>query len=209
MKKLLSLFLAACMCLSLVVIFTACDEEGTDGKNAGISKEEWNAMLSEVNFDNYTLTENQKVTYESVTMQQDAIFKVAGDKASVDLKVDGQQLDVLYYEGEEAAMQKQAYEQIYRALLAEYGHYTYDKDTQFYTLKNEVTVDIPMDLYDASISIVMKEAKVKLSEDGKILNFECDFTQATTTEGQTITASAEAVWTFSDYGTTVVEKAAE
>lgn len=212
MKKFLSLILASCLCFALALFFVSCDseEEASGGKEAtGISAEEWEAMLAEANFDNYTLTENQKVTYENVTMQQDAVFKVAGDKASVDLKVDGQQMDILYYAGEEAAMQKQAYEQIYRALLAEYDHYAYDKDTQFYVLKNEVTVEIPMDLYDASISIVMKDAKVKLSEDGKVLNFECNFTQATTTQGQTIMASAEAVWTFSDYGTTVVEEAAE
>lgn len=224
MKKLLSILLTLSLCFSLCALFSACDEgvieEGKtadtgvteEGKTAdtGVTKEEWKAMLSESNFENYTMTQSQTVTYApNQTVKQDVVFKVAGDKASAKLNMDGEHAATLVYEGEEAAMQKGFYEQIYRGMLAEFDNYVYDSEKGGYKIEKEITVDIPAELYNMTIKITMRDAFVKLSEDGRLLEFECDFTQENKTSQGVSAASAEALWTFSDYGTTVITETAE
>ena len=273
MKKLVSLLLAVCMCLSVGVVLTACDEEhehtyktewskdathhwhACEGKDctdvsdkaehvwnegevtteataeadgektytctvcnatkgevvefAGVSENDWNEMLANPNFENYTLTQSQYVVYEGTGMQQDCIFKVAGDKASVTMTLDGSTLDTIVYTGEEAAAQKSSYEQIFRALLADFENFTYDKEENVYKTTSTITVEVPMEIYGITATIVMENAKVQLSDDGKLLNLECDYTQTTVTPDDTVVAETEAVWSFSDYGTTVVSEPTE
>ena len=96
-----------------------------------------------------------------------------------------------------------------RAMLAEFDNYVYDSEKGGYKFEKEITEVIPAELYNMTIKITMREAFVKLSEDGRLLEFECDFTQENTTPQGVSAASAEALWTFSDYGTTVITETAE
>ena len=66
-----------------------------------------------------------------------------------------------------------------------------------------------MEIYQMSAVIEIENANVKLSDDGKLLHFECDAKQTTTTPEDTVVATFHANWTFSDYGTTVITETAE
>ena len=175
----------------------------------GISEEKWNAMLAFTNFENYTLTETQSGVFAGTEMDQRSVFKVAGDKASVYMTVDGEFVSYLVYTGEEAVQQKKSYEQIYRALLANFDDFTYDKADGFYKSSDTITTEIAIELYQMSAVITMDNAKVKLSDDGKLLQFEGDCTQTTNTPEGTVVATFNYHWDFSDYGATVISETPE
>ena len=237
MKKLLSLLLAAGTCLSLCMAMTACNQE-TDPQDTtnppisengdtlnpdqvatpddvatedvGVTDQQWTAMLDLVNFGNYTLNEYQDAKYETGTETMDhTIFKVAGDKASVKLFVGKENEEYIVFTDEEAAAQKESYEMVYRALLADFDNFAYDSTDQSYKNTKPVTAEFPMEIYEIYVTIVMENSKVKLSDDGKLLEFECDAKQTTVTPTQTVLTELHVKWVFSDYGTTVITDTAE
>jgi hypothetical protein len=62
-----------------------------------------------------------------------------------------------------------------------------------------------MEYYAVSVSVVMENGVVSITEDGKIKTFTCDYTQTTVLPESTIVSMAKNFsWTFSDYGTTVI-----
>ncbi len=165
----------------------------------GVDEKTWAEMISAETFENYTLVEKMFVVEEGET---DVTVKFTKDKVSFKMHSSD---EPILMEGEEAKMQKGTYEQVYLALLADYENFVYDAERDLFVNNGTVTVEIDMLLYDVSAVIVMKNAEIVLTDDYKIASFACEFTQTTTTPRGTHTITVDSIWTFSDYGTTVID----
>ena len=189
---------------------TVCNStKGEPVEFTGISEEKWNAMISASNFENYTLVQTGDVVYEGESTRQDAIIKFTADKVQVSLSLDGSQREILTYTGEEAVAQKNSYEQIFLALLENSSDFKYDVAEKAYKNPNQITATVDMDVFGISFTVVMENGKVTLTDDGKLLQFTCEYTQTTVTPDGTYVATSEMTWVFSDYGTTVISETAE
>ena len=202
MKKFLAMLLSVCTCFT-IGSFAACKDKDDGNANGPVTEAEWEEMISESTFENYTLTESGTVTPEGYEgTYHTAIIKMTADKVAIDLSLDGGGEDMIIYTGADAIEQKNSYEQVFLALLADFENYTYDEAEKVYKNSGEITVNVTMT--DFAATIVMKNGKLTLTEDGKLLTFVCDWTQTTTTPGGTITVKTDMNWAFSDYGTTVI-----
>jgi hypothetical protein len=153
-------------------------------------------------------------------MQQDQVIQVTADRMTVALTVimykmlgnpvENPSPQPLFFDffknTDELAANKKAQEQVFLALLADYNNFVWDKDKQAFVNSGTVTVEIPMETFTSSVSVVMENATVYITEEGQIEHFVCDYTQTTRMPESTIVSSAKNFsWTFSDYGTTVIE----
>ena len=191
-----------------------------DGEAPIITEEEWNAAIAPISFENYTmLTSGYIIQDDGTEMQQDQVVKVTADRMTVALtvvmeKMLGQPVENpetqniffdFYKNPEELAMQKNSQEQVFLALLADYNKFVWDQDKQAFVNSGTVTVEIPMQSYASSVSVVMENATLYITEEGQIKCFVCDYTQTTKMAENTIVSSVKNFsWTFSDYGTTVI-----
>ncbi len=189
---------------------TVCNyKKGEPITFTGISEEKWDSMLATPNFENYTLRQYGKINYGGAqTIEEDATIKFVKDKVSINLKSGGY-TDTLLFTGEEAIMQKASYEQVFLALLENYDEYVYDATKNVYKNPSPVSVTIDFPLYDSSASIEMENGEISLSDDGKLVKFQCDFTQTTSTPHGISSVYTYMTWELSDYGNTVIEDTAQ
>ncbi len=201
MKKLLSLLLVLCVCLSLCVAFTSCDN--------GLSEEEWATAVAAASFTNYTLTYSANFVnedYPEASGQQNEIIKITQDKVYIAMTLNGEVMVDHVFTGEEANEQRASYQDIFLAVLKDFDNFVYDDETQTYSNPNPITVDITVS--GATAHIVMTNGKVSFTEDGKLAKLTMSYTQSTTIPviGETITTTCDSMtMVFSDYGTTVIE----
>lgn len=221
MKKLLTLLLIVITALSLTT-FIACDSETNPpnvppveeppSKNQSITENQWNDMLSTANFENYTLMQSYSVIVDGNSTQINTIIKFATGKVLISMSANNETHTALF-ENEEAKAQKQSYENVFLALLANFDDYEYDAVENSY--KNPETITVEQTMHHTStdgttnyvvhIKSVMTDGKATISTDGKLLTFVCDYTQTTTFEGgEENVTDTKMSWTFSDYGTTVI-----
>ncbi len=195
---------------------------------AGISENKWDQMLADSVFENYTLSIEGRMTvtqsYESGETVSDmkSILKIASDKISLELfgaEVDGTASDshVMVLDGDIAEAQKLQNSQLFMLILDGYENFEYDAETGTYKITEAIT--IKKDLAAIAIgsdgnvqtkmipsTIEIRNAEATLSDDGKILKLVCDYSQTMEFEvGMVTTTSGVTTWTFSDYGTTVIE----
>ena len=234
MKKILILMLVALMIVSLVACDDSTVETpSTDGTTTaadtttaapsqGLSTPEWSDMLSAASFENYTVTYEGRMTVlpENVTSDVKQICKITSDKVSIEIFIDtGDSFDedtfVDVYDGNIAQSQKQQCEQIFLLMLSKRDAFTYDAETNTYlvteTLRIEETMvgisyveGVPQE-FECPTVIEMRNGVVSVSEDGKLMKFVCDYSQTLNLPGQSITQYGNTSWTFSDYGTTVID----
>ena len=243
MKRILCIML--CLCMSLCVCLVACDDTDGDGTqnttvadtttggtpenqtpsaDNGIGEEEWNNMLSENNFENYTLLVEANMT----TSQGGQIYGPNKSKSISKMTADNMQI-ILYtldengieselareiLTGETADIQREQYSQIFIKILSAYENFTYDPETKTYkiseltvldgtlkglTFKGDVaqTIEVPC-------IIEIRNAEAVLSSDGKLLKLTCDYTQKMTMSGGEVTTFGITTWTLYDYGTTMI-----
>lgn len=192
-----------------------------DGETPAITEEEWNAAIAPISFENYTMiTSGFFIQNDGTEMQQDQVIKVTADRMTVSLvavisKMLGESLseprtETVFWDYHEApaevAAQKGAQEQLFLALLSDYNNFVWNEEKQAFVNTNPVSIEIPMEYYAVSVSVVMENGVVSITEDGKIKTFTCDYTQTTVLPESTIVSMAKNFsWTFSDYGTTVIE----
>ena len=212
MKKTVSFLLAICLSFASCALLASCNDSNnssssTNSIDESITKEEWDNMLSENNFENYTLVTHATMQQSSsipVTMHQKATLKFCDGKLHLVVNVDGEETLNVVMEGEEAKEQKISYETIFLALLADFENFEYDADKNIYKNPNAVTTTIHVSY--ASAIVVMENGRVTLSEDGKLVKFECKYTQTTTSLEYTGTLVVEdAIFELFNYGTTVIE----
>lgn len=191
----------------------------------GINENKWNTMLSDANFENFTLlTEgNMTTTQGGQTFgpyKTKSACKMTADKmalilydAESDAPIPGDSMEI--FEGEIAEAQRQQYTQLFLNILSQYESFSYDADNKIYQI-DELTVwngtikgismrEEEVQLIDVPCTIEIRNAEAALSVDGKILSLVCDYTQTMTMDGEEIVAFGVTTWTFSDYGTTVIE----
>ena len=196
MKKTLSLILM--LALSSVLMLTACG----GGANGPLSSGDWEDMISAPSFENYTL--NTVATIMGT--EQENTIKFADGKVSMDFILDGE-LIPLVYEGDEAAELKSDYEEIFLALLADFDNFTYDEAAKVYKNDDSVSVSITSTMEGQTITadITMTNGIVAVDDNGNLVQFDCDYTQTTTTPEGPITVTTVMHMEFSNYGTTVIE----
>ncbi|MBE6667765.1 MAG: hypothetical protein E7607_05610 [Ruminococcaceae bacterium] len=234
MKKLLIFMLAILLCLGTSVVLISCDDkqdatestptEGTPTKDtwAGLSAEDSLDKL-----DNYTLTIEGKM---SVTQNGQAegvsdmkqVTKIADGKIEIILygKNENGEMepaeDSMILDGEMAQSQKTQNNQLIGVILGEYENFVYDSETDSYSITETIVVEKEMDGFSMDPStgnmvpikvdtkITIKNAKVNLTQDGKLAILVCDYTQEMNMGGQITTTGGLTTWTVTDYGTTVI-----
>ena len=222
MKKIVIIaVLAVLVIAAAVTCFLLCFQE--DESQVGLSKTEWNAMLDSKNFENYTLDLDGNMTSSfDGELQGSSVVKetILFTKDKVKMSLSSESGDPNTYElvmdGEAAAAQKKQFEQIFLALLAEYDSFVYDGASDTYKVNEPLVIELNMaafkELEDGTVetlelpaTIEMRKATVTLSEDGKLMKFVCDYAQAVQSGGGESVISGETTWTFSHYGSTVIE----
>ena len=198
MKKFLSVILM--LTLTSLLMLTACG--GGEGEGGEMNAEKWEEMLSAPSFENYTL-------YSKATImgtEQENTVKFANGKVAMDFVLDGE-LIPLVYDGDEAAEIKDDYEEIFLALLADFDNFVYDETDKVYKNDGSVSVTITSTVEDQTITadITMTGGIVTIDGNGNLVQFDCDYTQTTTTPEGPITITTDMHMEFSNYGTTVIE----
>lgn len=209
MKILKLLCVALCFVL-LTAVFTACDEgsnttttdtqattdattEAATQADAVISPEKWNDALQMAHFDNVTITYD--VLFEGRSDAEKGEFKLAGDKAIIE----GSPADE-----EGVAAVKEFYVKTVLAIAENYEDFEYDADKQSYVAKKTITYFME-DLAGYDANITAEDAMVKLDVDNKIGMIACHMIQESEEDGRPIRLEMDVEFTFTDYGTTVVE----
>ena len=206
---------------------TAGDTTGGDTTappaDIGVSEEDWNDMLSEESFENFTLlTEGNMTTIQGGASygpyKTKSLCRMTADKMELtlydgesDAPMPGSMVEV--FEGEIAEAQKLQYSQLFVNILSQYESYTYDAQTKTYKIDELTVWDGTVKaislreeaaLIDVPCTIEIRNAEATLSEDGKLLKLVCDYTQSMTMTGEEITVFGVTTWTLSDYGSTVI-----
>lgn len=198
----------------------------TTSQPESVSRPTWEAMLSAAKFENYTLSLEGAMTVmqngESVGENNvKETVKVTADKMLVEMYAEvedssASDKETILLEGDVARAQKLQYEQIFLALLSDYDNFIYDAASGTYKVANTVSMDIVLkavslsedgtitDVFDLPAVIEMREATVELSADGSLVKLVCDYSQKMELGAFTET-SGITTWTFSNYGTTVIE----
>ena len=250
MKKAIRLGLVVCLVLlTCTLLFTACDDtevetgNGTDAStdastNASteasteapdaleaLTATDWAAILSEENFENYTLKMNGDMVAiaggEQVPNHVDEIIKVTADKVEITVhaaEVNGPGYDdqTLLLDGKLAESQKDQYAWLFLTMLEEFANFEYDEATKTFKLADVVSIETVMEglvslgddkysSFEVPTKLEMKDAEVTISEDGKLVKFVCDYSQTMQMgEGPATVVFGITTWSFSDYGTTVI-----
>ena len=230
MKKFILILLTLCLLCSLI----ACDKgddpqtpSETTATDDTLSETEWKAMISDDMLTNYTVVMEGKMSVTQNGVADDAVeqdikqkIKIANDMISIEMVANGESVEPLVLEGDLAAKQNEQTTQLFKILLAKYDAYTYDKDKKVYTVSEPVTIETVLTGFsyeaDGSITdfeipavIEMRDATVTVSENGQLVSFVCDYSQSMTMSEDSVTVTSGLVtWTFSDFGTTVIEASA-
>ena len=209
MKKLFSMTLAILVCLSLMGSLIACS-------NGAISEEEWETMLDPSNFENYTvdLQGNMTVRVNGVTQTENypvhTVCRVTENAVEVVI-IDGDNEASVVLTGDEAEVQKTESSQLFLIILGGYEDFEYDEKTGEYIIPNKMietnitTIVNGETAEKIPVAITVKSGRVKLSDGGKIAKLTCEYSQKMElAEGQTTVTEGNTTWTFSNFGTTVV-----
>lgn len=227
MKKILLLLLSLCLLLSMIACDQGNDPTGdettseTDQTAAVLSESEWAEKTAFDNFDNYTVmmsgkmsvTQNGEFQGESDATQ---CIKVADDKLSIEIFMDGESMDLSVLDGDLAKTQKTQATQLFSLLLEQYEYYEYDAEKKVYCVTDTVSwetvltglsyeTDGSVSEFDVPAVIEIREAEVTFAEDGTLVSLVCDYSQSMSLEAGETTTSGLITWTFSDFGTTVIE----
>lgn len=200
---------------------TTTESTATNNTWAGLNTED---SLDKLN--NYTLTIEGKMSVTRDGQDQGIsdmkqVTKIADGKAEVILygkneNGEMEQADSFILEGEMAQSQKEQNNQLLGAILGEYENFVYDGETDSYNITETIVIEKEMDGVSTDPStgnmmpikvpakITIKNAKVILTDDGKLSTLVCDYTQEMNIDDGITTTSGLTTWTVTDYGTTVI-----
>ena len=225
MKKILALLLVSIMILGCI---SACDDtapesntESTTGPASdsesntesntesnivsNITKEQWQSAIATQSFENvtisYTFENDQQLLSNIVKITENGIFR----QITVTINDSSQTMQV-FFTGEEAIHQRNLFLGIFQALLAEKDNFVWNSEEKSYTVGKEVSTRIDLNTEDAYSIEKISEGIVKFSENGRLEYFSCVLNEIIyKTDGTLLQeTSGDVVWTFSDYGTTVI-----
>ena len=218
MKKFLSMLLILCLLLSLGTSLVSCNQKdnASDGESSSeeknnapeggpsndensdiLAKEDWEVMIQDANFENVTFGISAKFL-EGLEVENgsynDAI-KIAGDK----VQAEG---DVMT-NPDEVREVKNFYISCVTGLAKNFENFEYDKESSLYVAKEAVSFPVSMAGYTATITAT--DLKIELNTTNQIAKATFIMRQDIEGYGATMTFIMDTVFTFSDYGTTVIK----
>ena len=162
-----------------------------------------------------TVTQNGQ---EDVTADVSQTIKVTSDKVSVTARANapgqnGETEELTQtYDGEMAQIYKTQTAQLFLRMIRDYDNFVYDKATNTYKIPETVVVEETLKgtsstegMIDVPTRIEIREAVVTFTNDGKLAKLVSDYSQTMTMDGDSITTAGKTTWTFSNFGTTVIE----
>ena len=192
-------------------------EEATTEAPVQLTKPECDAKFSEQIFQNYTvnlsgiMTVTENGVYNS-TADMSQTVKVTSDKISLTLMPGTEEEFSMEFEGETAIAEKEQNAHIFMLILKDYDSFVYDAENNVYLIGKSIVieetgygVDGNGELIDMPIIIEFKEAVVTFADNGMIATLVCDYSQTIVMQGTTIVTAGETTWTFTDFGTTIIE----
>ncbi len=200
MKKITSILLLLCLCLSLGTLFVACEEEKEARKyprpvsrKPKLSEIEWNAMLEDVNFINVTFSFESGL--QSNGKQDSCLIKFDGKKALVGREV---------VTNEEVTALRKTYIDTALAILADYDKFTYYKRSDKYVSTEEISYTVTVEGVEAAITV--ERVRVKLNAEKLPEEITCKMTQEFEKDGvQEKLEFFYVQFNFYNYRTTVAE----
>lgn len=204
MKRFFAFLLAICTMLSCVGLFSACDNSQNPPENnftGEVTKEQWNLAFITEKFNNVTInygffqTEIGEVKTE-LLIDGDKVLKTMND---VNL--------VVGYTGEQAEDQKSLVLDLFIGLIEKYENFTFDEQESVYVSTDTITTTITDDVSGYTAVETLTNGKVKFNDDYTIEWLTCDITEEIFVDGQPLRVSNfdDMVFTFKDFGTTVVD----
>ena len=204
MKRFFAFLLAICTMLSCVGLFSACDNSQNPPENnftGEVTKEQWNLAFITEKFNNVTInygffqTEIGEVKTE-LLIDGDKVLKTMND---VNL--------VVGYTGEQAEDQKSLVLDLFIGLIEKYENFTFDEQESVYVSTDTITTTVTDDVSGYTAVETLTNGKVKFNDDYTIEWLTCDITEEIFVNGQPLRVSNfdDMVFTFKDFGTTVVD----
>ena len=194
MKKFLSLLLAACLCLSVGILFASCDDEGSGKPEAtGVTREQWEAAVQKSTFDNVTLSYTATFSSDNVSNKGPHTIEIKLD--GFDAERNDKVLDL-----KDAVDARYLCTDAVVAMATDFDKYKYNAEKDCYEAVESIsyTVNV-MDQYVATITPT--NVSIELDESLRIAKISCHMVQSILD----MELILDVVFTFSDYGTTVVE----
>lgn len=217
MKKVFAILLI----LMMIFTFTACDsdekdssekedssattsadktEEGDDitaPESLGVEKEEWDAAIKNENFENVTFGYNVKFIsgYEDEDTSV-GTYKLTKDGMLAD--------DELITDKDTVTAARTMFLDTTLAVTTEFDKFEYDKVNECYTSKEDIVFETNIWHYKATIKA--ENVVVVLDSDNNLAKITCKMTQDISSGEDSFTYVLNAEFTFSDYGTTTLEK---
>ena len=216
-KKLIALMLCLCMIFTFASCETITDlldeimpgekddtTDSTDDTTGGtddtegdiITKNEWDAAASEDKFNNVTFT--MLVTFKGETETYPVICKLDGNSAS--MQEDDYEEEIV--DAETAAAIRSVYMNTILAVLESYENFTYDLKAGAFVSSKDIVYNVTVIEYDATITA--SNVKVKIDANKNIAEISCAMKQEYVDGSDTGVLELDVVFTFSNYGTTVV-----
>lgn len=234
MKKLLSLLLVLCMCFAASTLLISCDTEDESVKSAahedededqdestendeneatasvpdhqgqddsqapsGSLEEAWNAAIQPSGFENVTFTLNATFVegYGDPDEPIRQVMKFDGDTMSTDGHVEtdaeGVPTTRMWLLGSILPM------------MNDFDKFTYDDATQSYSAGEELVYTATVN--DCEATITASDVQVFFDSDMRIAKIVCRMIQEGTVDGESIRYVLDVEFSFTDYGTTMVE----
>ena len=194
-----------CVTLMTLLALAACGNE--TGRETGSKSEDENKKASFADLDNF----------ENVTWSYEVVFDDQTDVNKMVLKFTEDTLASVEASGHEEICPEE-YEDFYResyigviAKMAEaFSNQNYSTNGNVLSYNDEFSCNVEFGIIadetriEASATIKMSNVVVKLNADGLIEEIECDVIQEYAMNGEEGTLAFHAVFTFEDYGTTVI-----
>ena len=171
------------------------NNSSSSGSSVEISKAEWDAMKASDKFNNVTFTNNVTFIsgYSNVGPHIN-VFKLAGDKATADGKP---------MEEESIEAFKAMYLGTTFAIIDNFEKFNYNATQKCYVATDSISYNVTIMGYDAAITV--KDAIVEIDADKNLSKIICEMTQEFVDQGTPKTYVLDVIFTFENYGTTIVE----
>lgn len=197
MKRILSLLLV----VVLMLVFAACGnkpaaEEPKTDENTGNSI--WGELAKEEHYDNVTVAINATFIsgYEYAEEETISVLKLDGD----DVSVDGVYMD----DRQDAESTRAVFMSVPLAVFAENESFAADEATNTYLHRGEISYAIDFMSYKADITV--RNVVITLDGSNELSKITCEMDQEFTSEGEQMKYVLNVEFTYSDFGSTVVEK---
>ena len=210
MKKFLSLLLLAALLFSLIACnedtYTPDDDDDDDEEIADTNQsnqsdlfndQKWNDLLNKENFQNVTvLCESSFLSgHEEDEPVQTNLIKVDGERCSLNGEISDDPNTIVSV--------RSVFVDLALDLIGNFEAFTYDKETNTFIANRTLTGTATVSGYTAAITC--ESVRVTLDENNALAKITCKMTQDIEAGEQSAVFVLDVTFTYSNYGTTVVE----